>query len=1171
MMHVTVVSESKGKSKKRVEAVLDSVLGRIGRKTWAGGVSSEGLQDLHKSLCSKASRTTAVACHLNTSKSQNKLVWVVGRKRLFSEDGRFPISTSRRKIPTEISGNPAVFMRPICLMAASLHDLGKLTEGMQGLFCDTALGLTTFSQPIRHELISLQIFRLMFDVYAETTKGGDELGFLAAISSPTLISEFLDKAWSRLPEFSEKLMGSQLEGLRQKFKKNVKKKSFVSISLDDVLPIKNFPLLHAVGFCVLSHHRIPMGRKQLGYSKYSSLGAHINIRRENMMDPAQFTRACGGWRNAIEGRWAHGLSEHAALLLRATGKCDRLPNARTFTQLAAHVCRTVLILGDHVASAASRPSGIFPSQKGEHKKADWIPHAKTQFEPQERGQPFLDMDGNIAYPGKALLSTGKKVLGDTWSMHTSRVVLRTEAALRTMFSLSDMPSISSEEFPSRSGGGRFAWQDIACDALEAVVPATGMALSFVVSGTGTGKTRGALRLTMAGRDEARVTTMLGLRSLTLQSGAEYSSKMGMPPSKISTIIGSQLETSLHAARSRVSVEGELPSQDGNDSEVAPDDDLISPSEVDIPWSGMLPPFLRHLTKGKSRASAFLSAPIVVCTADMIASAGDTRRSSHLNATVRVASSDLIIDEFESYSTEDTQALCRIVHLASLSGKRVTVCSATVSPVLMESVYLAYSTGAQAREAVLARRQPYAIAWVSEFETMVHVDDSGSKSSRATFRDRASSFLSAHTSMLSKRNPLRSLDVLDMEEAKENDWMAHIMRGAARLHADNHIVDPSTGRRISIGFIRLNVTKHARALALHLLENGIPGFSTGVLCYHARFPVCVRSAVDNALGKMLSRGHDAENMDPVLSNQYVRRFLDDGKTGDVLISIVTTPLLELGRDFDLDWGIIEPSSPSSVVQSAGRVSRHRPWKTASKPNLLMLSSPLDVGSLERQGMLSAMREFGGEVRLTPKTSDILDCFPIGEWRQNLDARDSLSPSSPGGQFMEAKRGLALLGDPGMHKESYVPLKLSNAQGLRELSLENWIEDEQFLLTTAQADFRQFRRKSSYDIVFYLSDGIWRMHQTWDEGGKNKTMEGTFDQKVLSLNLTSDVWSRSVFPSSVFEVETQMASTMRLLENFGETIRPSLEELTHITLGIREIAQVATLKVDWHPLIGMDRVL
>lgn len=44
--------------------------------------------------------------------------------------------------------------------------------------------------------------------------------------------------------------------------------------------------------------------------------------------------------------------------------------------------------------------------------------------------------------------------------------------------------------------------------------------------------------------------------------------------------------------------------------------------------------------------------------------------------------------------------------------------------------------------------------------------------------------------------------------------------------------------------------------------------------------------------------------------------------EIVFIVVATPVEEVGRDHDFDWAIIEPSSMHSIIQTAGRVNRHR---------------------------------------------------------------------------------------------------------------------------------------------------------------------------------------------------------------------------------------------------------
>lgn len=52
----------------------------------------------------------------------------------------------------------------------------------------------------------------------------------------------------------------------------------------------------------------------------------------------------------------------------------------------------------------------------------------------------------------------------------------------------------------------------------------------------------------------------------------------------------------------------------------------------------------------------------------------------------------------------------------------------------------------------------------------------------------------------------------------------------------------------------------------------------------------------------------------------------------------SPVIEVGRDHDYDWAVVEPSSLRSLIQLAGRVRRHRAGPVAT-PNILVFSHNL----------------------------------------------------------------------------------------------------------------------------------------------------------------------------------------------------------------------------------------
>ncbi len=50
-------------------------------------------------------------------------------------------------------------------------------------------------------------------------------------------------------------------------------------------------------------------------------------------------------------------------------------------------------------------------------------------------------------------------------------------------------------------------------------------------------------------------------------------------------------------------------------------------------------------------------------------------------------------------------------------------------------------------------------------------------------------------------------------------------------------------------------------------------------------------------------------------------------------MIATPVEEVGRDHDFDWAIIDASSVPSIVQTAGRVNRHR-LNIVQHPNIVI---------------------------------------------------------------------------------------------------------------------------------------------------------------------------------------------------------------------------------------------
>jgi CRISPR-associated endonuclease/helicase Cas3 len=124
-------------------------------------------------------------------------------------------------------------------------------------------------------------------------------------------------------------------------------------------------------------------------------------------------------------------------------------------------------------------------------------------------------------------------------------------------------------------------------------------------------------------------------------------------------------------------------------------------------------------------------------------------------------------------------------------------------------------------------------------------------------------------------------------------------------------------------------------ALALFNQGTaPDRQVHLCVYHSRFPLLIRSAIEQQLDRTLKR-HRPE---AVFELPDIRTRLDGSPATDHLFIVLGSPVTEVGRDHDYDWAIVEPSSVRSLIQLLGRVRRHREGDCGS-PNVHLFSSNL----------------------------------------------------------------------------------------------------------------------------------------------------------------------------------------------------------------------------------------
>src|SRR5690606_19074462 len=131
------------------------------------------------------------------------------------------------------------------------------------------------------------------------------------------------------------------------------------------------------------------------------------------------------------------------------------------------------------------------------------------------------------------------------------------------------------------------------------------------------------------------------------------------------------------------------------------------------------------------------------------------------------------------------------------------------------------------------------------------------------------------------------------------------------------IDKISGKRISFGLVRIaNVTT-----AVNVAKNLADRLEWArICCYHSNHLPIQRFHIEQRLDALLTRKE--EPYKHILADAEIRRILNESSSNDVQFIVVATPVEEVGRDHDFDWAIIEPSSSQSIVQTAGRINRHR---------------------------------------------------------------------------------------------------------------------------------------------------------------------------------------------------------------------------------------------------------
>ncbi|MBF7689125.1 type I-F CRISPR-associated helicase Cas3f [Acinetobacter rathckeae] len=710
-------------------------------------------------------------------------------------------------------------------------------------------------------------------------------------------------------------------------------------------------VFEAVDYLVVTHHGL------LGGDKNWNPDQSLHVRNN---PPNQAQLSCAGEIDATI------FKSHQHRMARVIKMLDGTEDVLYWKALAFYA-RVALIHADHVVSAeqysVNKPEGIRLFANTKLKEVGQNKKQKLQDQP---------------------LNWHLQQVGDRAAYFASKMT--------TDLSMAGLSEQTVEYICQPATSSRFQWQNVVANALHKHIqkmPDT-PCLMLNIAGTGSGKTRMNLRAACTLRPEdPRIAIALNLRSLTLQTGDALKSSMNLSDDEIAIIIGDHVSQKLFSQREK------------NDVHVDDDENISEPmfdaygEEQHIPnW---LNPLFTKTVKGKKvidkTARTVLAAPLLVSTIDYLIAAGEPQKQGHhVKACLRVMSSDLVLDEIDSYDPKALMAVLRLVQLAALHGRHVICSSATLSETVADSIYRAFASGIEMRAALNKQPEKFILALVdNELKPKVSVQSSHEKSD---FLTRYKQHLSDLQQILLQKSaqPYRLATLAEMPVASIVAWKETILTQIKMLHEHHCWQVKKTKTDISFGLIRVANIKHAIALAKYLSAQ-LP--HAKVACYHANDWIISRFHKEQCLDYLLARHKNGSKRptgnEHIYNDDSILSFIQASDSDSIPFIVIATPVEEVGRDHDFDWAVIDASSTQSIVQTAGRVNRHR-LNVMKQPNIAIpqfnyrycaneeLAQPQKKAVFTRPG-------YEGYAKLkTYQTQDLQDLLPWNEDQQLvIDAR------------------------------------------------------------------------------------------------------------------------------------------------------------------------------------------
>lgn len=811
-------------------------------------------------------------------------------------------------------------------LAALSHDIGKATQGFDGKlrrYLGKEAGPGT-PDPVRHELIGL----LMLIPLANRIR---ETGHWSQFDNQQALVDYFERdaqAYLRdsLPRYQAIIDAcSRTEEFRHDALSGFRLHDF------DLGCLETDPSLIGWLWLVLTHHKLPANVVSVKEQK-SSRRRYRAAKAGDKVDPRDFEiktelthyvnpypnedispfftlltecEAGAPWHNKA---WCTAFMAALAAMEASDDEYAKLDlrSSSPFVSGLLHIARPAVLIGDHMASSLKE---IGPQMES----------------------------GCYANTG---VMDDKVVMADLLDVHLLKSEAWSQTVFNTLFCGSktspDLPRVDSEGLSvlrTNEAPEPYDWQNHISQIGKMVSPDDGL-IAMVNAGTGTGKTRGCIKLLAecAGKAGLRASLALGLRSLADQGYRDYTEfPISLPKASVGRLIGSYYPIEVQEA------------SPGTSASEANGDRLISEDGLEIPPDA----FIEFVSRGKN--AKLMPRAVTSLTIDYLIDTISLHRPSASYLTYHLLQTDIIIDEIDNLSAEDLIFVEVLVYLMGLYGRKVVLASATLNPIIAKAMGDAYAQGFSHHKALFGERKGHLVMVSSQapyYSVETLCETTAAAKALEDFSGRWAPDLN------SRHRP----NILSVEEQTDFEGVWQALTESIKDLSSRHQVPTDSGVAFSSGFVRFNLVEDAQAFARHLSHDRDQKTYIEVVCYHSKNTAFERYFLEYHLNHLAKRNKAGlpKQMAPDIEAGF-RAFLARAKSAGcktACLVVSTTSLIEVGRDHDYDWAILEPASMASFLQSIGRVLRHRKQKQIDliNFNILVLSHPLS-GLRNRQHLWS----------------------------------------------------------------------------------------------------------------------------------------------------------------------------------------------------------------------------